>query len=106
MRPQGVAIAILNAAVWLQRQADTLADVRIALGPSGPVPRRLRVAEAALRGRAFDDQALEDCIQAALEEGSFRTSRHRATKEYRHHVAGVLLAETLTAAWEAALSMG
>ncbi len=50
MRPQGVAIAILNMAVWLQREGDRIGEVRIALGPAGPIPQRARAAESALQG--------------------------------------------------------
>lgn len=101
MRPQGVAIAILNTAVWVQRDGETICDVRIAMGPSGPVPKRLRQAEACLRGYKFSEAKLDECIQTILVEASFRTSRHRATQEYRHHMAGVLLEETLSVAWHA-----
>jgi len=101
MRPQGVAIAILNTAVWLQRdaQAEVIADVRISIGPSGPVPRRLRKTEDTLRGKIFNDETLAMGVEVVVEEANFRTSRHRATKEYRHHMAGVLLEETLSMAW-------
>jgi xanthine dehydrogenase FAD-binding subunit len=104
MRPQGVAIAILNNAVWLERQGETVADVRIAVGPSGPVPKRLRQAEDCLRGQKYGADAITECIHTLLGEASFRTSRHRATQEYRHHMAGVLLKENLATAWQAALS--
>ncbi len=102
MRPQGVAIAILNAAVWLQREGDTIAAARIAMGPSGPVPRRLRQAEETLRGQVFGTAAIQAGIEAVQAEASFRTSRHRATKEYRHQMAGVLLEDTLNMAWQSA----
>ncbi len=106
MRPQGVAIAILNTAVWLEKTGDTIADVRIAIGPSGPVPRRLRKAENALRGEVFSHSAIARAAQVVTEEAQFRTSRHRATQEYRHHMAAVLLEETLTMAWQAASAKG
>jgi carbon-monoxide dehydrogenase medium subunit len=35
MRPQGVALPILNTAVWLERDADAINDIRIAVGPAG-----------------------------------------------------------------------
>jgi xanthine dehydrogenase FAD-binding subunit len=104
MRPQGVAIAILNNAVWLERQGETVADVRISVGPSGPVPKRLRQAEDCLRGQKYSAAAVTECIRTLLVEANFRTSRHRATQEYRHHMAGILLEETLATAWQAALS--
>ena len=106
MRPQGVAIAILNTAVWLQREGDIIADVRIAIGPSGPVPRRLRQAEDALRGQTFGAEAIQAGIDGVQAEANFRTSRHRATKEYRQKMAGVLLEDTLNMAWRVAGKAG
>jgi carbon-monoxide dehydrogenase medium subunit len=100
MRPQGVAIAILNTAVWLERQGDVLADVRLAVGPAGPRPFRLRQAETVLRGSRLSAAVLDNARQTLLGEVRFRTSPHRATAEYRRHLSGVLLEETLTTAWE------
>ena len=40
MRPQGVALPVLNLAVWLERAGDQIHSIRIAIGPSGPVPQR------------------------------------------------------------------
>jgi len=100
MRPQGVAIAILNLAVWLHREGEILTDIRIAVGPSGPVPRRMLAAEDVLRGQALTDATLEAAYQTLLGEASFRTSKHRATKEYRQKMAEVLLAETLKDAFQ------
>jgi CO/xanthine dehydrogenase FAD-binding subunit len=106
MRPQGVAIAILNLAVWLERHEDIIADVRIALGPAGPRPLRARRTEDTLRGKPFSRQAIEQALQCLLEEAQFRTSRHRATQEYRYHLAGILLEETMTTAWRRAIEKG
>lgn len=100
MRPQGVAIAILNMGVWLQREGDRVADIRLAAGPAGPHPFRARAAEAALRGQVLNDGTLDAAMEAFLSEARFRTSAHRSTAEYRHHLTGVLLSETLRTAWE------
>lgn len=102
MRPQGVAIAILNMGIWLRREAGTLADVRIALGPAGPVPLRAYGAEAALRGLAPARENQRKALEALLAEARFRTSPHRATSAYRVHMAEVLLEDTLQAAWQRA----
>ncbi len=40
MRPQGVALPIINLAVWLTREQNQIADIRIAVGPGGPKPWR------------------------------------------------------------------
>jgi CO/xanthine dehydrogenase FAD-binding subunit len=40
MRPQGVALPVLNLAVWLQREGKHIQAIRIAVGPAGPIPQR------------------------------------------------------------------
>lgn len=104
MRPQGVAIAILNMAVWISRRADRIQEVRLALGPAGPLPFRASQTEALLRGAIFQPDLLPQAIETLLGEARFRTSPHRATADYRRHLAGVLLQETLTIAWQRTLS--
>lgn len=99
MRPQGVAIAILNMAVWVKlAPAGMLEGVRIAVGPGGPVPFRAHAAEAVLTGRKADGEALTEATTTLLGEISLRTSKHRATSAYRQHLAGILLERTLHAA--------
>lgn len=100
MRPQGVAIAILNCAVWLQRIENRIVDVRISVGPSGPIPRLLHTAEEALRGREYNADVLRQAATALLVQASLRTSRHRATSDYRKHLATILLENTFLKAWE------
>lgn len=96
MRPQGVAIAILNMAGWVKLgAADELADVRISCGPAGPRPFRARETEAVLKGKTFADDIFEAACQALDAEASLRTSAHRATKEYRHTLLPVLLRKVL-----------
>ncbi|MGB8983276.1 MAG: FAD binding domain-containing protein, partial [Anaerolineales bacterium] len=38
MRPQGVALPIINLAIWLERAGDIIRRIRIAVGPGGPTP--------------------------------------------------------------------
>ena len=42
--PQGVPLAIVNVAIWLQRTGDRIRDARVAIGPAGPVPSRMTAA--------------------------------------------------------------
>ena len=100
MRPQGVAIAILNMAVWVQRQAERIQDIRIAVGPAGPTPFRAHKTEDFLRGSVFSSELFSGALETLLGEAKFRTSPHRSTAEYRRHLSGVLLRETLSAAWQ------
>jgi CO/xanthine dehydrogenase FAD-binding subunit len=99
MRPQGVAIAILNMAVWLRSPVGSIVeDVRVAIGPAGPRPLRARQAEAVLRGGELSEQVLGEATEALLREVRLRTSPHRATLEYRRHLSGILLRRTMGAA--------
>jgi CO/xanthine dehydrogenase FAD-binding subunit len=102
VNPQGIALAMLNMAVWLKRDGEHVGDIRIAVGPSGPVPSRMKGAEAVLRGSIPSGENQAQALEALLNEAHFRTSPHRATAGYRHHLTGVLLEEALTTAWQRA----
>lgn len=103
MRPQGVAIAILNMAVWLESEVELITDLRIAIGPSGLTPRRARTAEASLIGHRLDEKGMKRALVSLLEESHFRTSPHRATHAYRQQMAGILLEQVLSEAWRRSL---
>jgi CO/xanthine dehydrogenase FAD-binding subunit len=100
--PQGIALAILNIAVWLQRENDQIVNIRIAAGPSGPVPLRMMTAEKTLIGQTPSLVVQGQALDELLKEAHFRTSRHRASAEYRRHLAGILLEEAFTKAWQRA----
>jgi carbon-monoxide dehydrogenase medium subunit len=99
MRPQGVAIAILNMSAWVKMDGESkLADIRIACGPAGPRPFRARETEAYLKDKHFDEGTLEQACTILDGEVNMRTSKHRATKEYRHALLPVLLDTVLSLA--------
>lgn len=100
MRPQGVALPILNCAVWLEGDERTVKDVRIAIGPGGPTPFRATAAEALMKNKILDEELIREAVKKVLEQGSFRTSPRRATSEYRKHIVAGLFADTLNQAWE------
>lgn len=102
MRPQGVALPILNLAVWLERAADVIKEIHIAAGPSGPIPRRLLKTEERLRGSRLEQAALAAAVLETASEARFRTSQHRATAAYRYHLVKNLLLDVLQVAWERA----
>jgi carbon-monoxide dehydrogenase medium subunit len=104
MRPQGVALPILNTAVWLKRVEDRLTDIHIAIGPSGTTPHRARELESQLCGIAFD-QISPAYIQKLTDDFiHFRTSPQRATAGYRSAILPNLLFATIQAAWKRSLS--
>lgn len=102
MRPQGVALPILNCAVWLGRTKDIVEDIRIAIGPGGPTPFRATQTEAVLRGLPFANSTVELAAETLIQEAHFRTSARRASQEYRIHLASRLFMETTLSAWERA----
>lgn len=107
MRPQGVAIAILNMACWLRVDgAGSIEAARLACGPAGPTPRRMRSVETALIGKPASETQTRDLVPILLDEASFRTSRHRATADYRRHLVEPVLSRVLRLASERAAVSG
>jgi carbon-monoxide dehydrogenase medium subunit len=103
MRPQGVAIAILNMAAWVKLdQAGRLKKVRVSCGPAGPKPLRASKLEEYLAGKTWDENTFLEASQILADEVSLRTSKHRATKEYRHQLLPVLLQKVIDTALERA----
>jgi len=99
MRPQGVALPILNCAVWLDRDADAIKDIRIAVGPGGGTPFRATQAEDILRGRVFNETTFESALEALLAQAQFRTSARRASADYRRHIVAGLFRNVIETAW-------
>lgn len=98
MRPQGVALPILGVAaqVTLDESGRRAVAASIAVGPAGPIPFRATESETILLGApALDETVLEPAIAAAQRQAELRTSKHRASKEYRHEMIAVLLRRVL-----------
>ncbi len=105
MRPQGVALPILNMAVWLRRDGEWIQSIRIAVGPSGPTPQRASAIEDSLTGAIFSPETLEGAKTLVDSTLRFRTSPQRASAVYRYHLCKVLLEEITTNAWQRALEV-
>ncbi len=99
MRPQGVALPILNCAVWLERENDTIKDIRIAVGPGSGIPFRATQAEDILRGQSLNATTFESATEALLTQAQFRTSARRASADYRQHIVVGLFKDVLETAW-------
>jgi carbon-monoxide dehydrogenase medium subunit len=102
MRPQGVALPILNAAAWIEREGDIVHEARIAVGPSGPVPTRAATIEDVLRGEQVDSDLLGRIAEAIPVAFRFRSSAMRAGSAYRFDMCKVLLEEVIMTAWQRA----
>jgi len=95
MRPQGVAIAILNMAAWIHLDGEVLVGIRLSIGPAAPVPFRANDTEKYLLGKPVNGDTLTAAGEMLLGEVRFRSSPHRASAEYRRLMAVELLSEVL-----------
>jgi CO/xanthine dehydrogenase FAD-binding subunit len=102
MRAQGIALPILNLAVWLERRDEIIVDAHVAVGPAGPTPFLAHQTEKFLNGKVFSAETIAAAQEILLGEAVFRTSPARATAEYRRHLVSVLLKNAITTAWERA----
>lgn len=102
MRPQGVALPILNCAVWLEREDNAIKDIRIAVGPGGGTPFRSTQAEDILSGKSLNETSFESALEALLSQAKFRTSARRASADYRRHIVSGLFWDVIESAWERA----
>jgi carbon-monoxide dehydrogenase medium subunit len=102
MRPQGVALPIINLAIWLERRDDVIGQIRIAVGPGGPTPWSGTEAETALTGRPLNDETSRIGVEALLDQVGFRSSARRASADYRRHIVVSLFNDVLETAWRRA----
>jgi carbon-monoxide dehydrogenase medium subunit len=102
MRPQGVALPIINVAIWLEREKHQMKDIRIAVGPGAATPWRASDAEKVLVGKPMNDETVNTASEKLLAHVAFRSSARRASADYRRHLVRTLFKDTLAAAWERA----
>ena len=98
MTTVGVAVFVTG-----DRESGVFRDVKIALASSAPMPMRAKKAEAALRGRAFTEDALEEACSLVCGEADPRTS-WRATKAFRLELLHNLTKRAITDAWKRVVS--
>jgi len=100
MRPQGIALPIMGLAckIDLDDSGEMIKEARIVPGPIGPVPTRAKMTEQALIGKEVSRDAFQYAEEVASEECKPRTSKRRATSEYRILMIKRLLKKALWAA--------
>jgi carbon-monoxide dehydrogenase medium subunit len=104
MRPQGVALPMINMAVRLRldEAGGRVFDARVTIGPAGPTPFLATETMDFLSGQPAKSGTFAQAAETALGEVHLRTSRHRATDEYRTEMIRTLLPRTLAKAAERA----
>lgn len=97
MRPQGVALPILGCAVWvrLNESGTHFEAARVSIAPMGPKPGRAAEIESALIGKPADEATINEVAALAQTMLHPRTSKYRATADYRREMIAVLLQRTL-----------
>jgi CO/xanthine dehydrogenase FAD-binding subunit len=108
MRPQGVALPVLSSAVWVQLNAEgtQYQAVRVCIAPAAPIPQRVAEVESAIIGMPVGAETVQAMVALAGDHLKLRTSKYRATADYRHEMADVLLRRTLSRATERAMLAG
>lgn len=102
MRPQGVALPIINVAICLECENDAINDIHIAVGPGASTPWRATKAEKALIGKSLNDETFDITLEALLAQVGFRSSARRASADYRRHIVSGLFKDVLETAWKRA----
>lgn len=104
MRPQGVALPMFSMASRLLLHNNTISAARVSLGPAGPIPYLAEEAMGVLKGGTAGSELFEQAAQAVLASVPLRTSKYRATREYRAEMIRTHLPLILTRAAERARS--
>ncbi len=105
MRPQGVALPMIAMAARLQLdEQHHISSARISIGPAGPVPHLAEAAmEVLVHGPASREQ-FREASEAAVSGVSLRSSKYRATREYREEMIRSQLPDVLARASERAVN--
>ena len=100
---EAMDIATIGCSVNVKLSDDkqTIEDVRIAYGVTGPIPMRAPTAEAAAKGKAVSAETVAAFGKAVLEDINPRDS-WRASKAFRQHIAQELAKRCLTRSIELA----
>jgi len=83
MRPQGLCLPIISMAARLQIRDSIVSSAGISMGPVGPVPWFAEPVANALIGEPANEERFKRAAEVALDNISLRTSKYRATEEYR-----------------------
>jgi CO/xanthine dehydrogenase FAD-binding subunit len=89
-------IALLNAACRIDLVDGLVGAARVVVGETPALASRIGRAEAALVGRALDDDTITDAATQAAEHVDVHDDE-RAAADYRRHLAGILVGRCLVA---------
>lgn len=92
-------IAVVNAAVWVQLDADKsrIERARVAIGAVAPTPLLVREAAAAIAGQGVDPESLKK-VEEPVRAAARPISDMRGTIAQRKHLVGVIARRALEGA--------
>lgn len=99
---KALTLPMLNVAVVVKVSPDRkiFEDVRIAIGPVAPIPKRLLGAESVLRGSPINDESIKKASETAAKESQPRDSILRGSAEYRKNMVQVMVRRAIILALE------
>ncbi len=95
---KALAISVTNAAVWLKKDGDKIADIRIALGAVAAKTIRIPAVEDQLKGLVFDQSVASKAGELAKASVKPITDL-RSTADYRADVVDVIVEQAMCEAW-------
>jgi carbon-monoxide dehydrogenase medium subunit len=99
MRPQGVALPMISMAACLRLDDRNVVEAaRIAVAPAGPVPCLAEAAIETLVGKPASDEQFHKASEAALASLTLRSSKYRASREYREEMVRTHLPRVISLA--------
>jgi CO/xanthine dehydrogenase FAD-binding subunit len=105
MRPQGVALPMISMAACLRVDENKMIEaVRIAVAPVGPVPCLAQAAMETLVGKQATEEQFNKASEAALGTMTLRSSKYRASREYREEMVRTHLPRVMALAAERAVT--
>ncbi|HME43927.1 MAG TPA: FAD binding domain-containing protein [Syntrophorhabdales bacterium] len=94
-----MGLPVLNGAAWVSLREQSIADIRIVLGPVSDRPFRAQRTEAVVKGARCDTaELLEEAASVASEEANPRDSLLRGSAEYRRDLIRTLIKRLLKTA--------
>lgn len=102
-----LAISIVNVAVYMEKEAEKITDIAIAVGSAGPTALRACRTEQLLKGREIPEteekwQQLKEQVGECLQEDITPIDDIRATASYRRSVACNVIMQLVRELWEVA----
>jgi CO/xanthine dehydrogenase FAD-binding subunit len=105
MRPQGLCLPIISMGVRIQLGEDnTITKARMSMGPVGPVPYLAESAMDVLVGGLACEEQFNKAADAALGSVALRSSKYRASHEYRTQMVRTYLPVILARAVKRAVT--